>query len=106
MYHDYSENERIVRAGQLLAFGVRRLLLESPPAMEASSLAQKDGDLPMEEATILSFLDKVRTASPVEIRSKFNMSRTTTYRRLRDLERRGLIRRSGRSRSVVYEIAA
>jgi len=106
-----TDDQRLARVGTLLAMGVSRLLFnqigENQPAdageivtsTEASPKANSGSEL-------LKFLSRVRTASPSEIRAKFGLTRTTAYRRLKELEDRGLVRRRGSSRDVVYEIAA
>ena len=107
-----SDTERLTRIGEILAVGVGRLLTLQQRE-HGGSERRSDGreqsvseELADESSKILRFLTKVGSATPSEIRSKFGLSRTTAYRRLKDLEKQGLVKRCGKSRDVVYEIAA
>lgn len=94
--------ERFERIGEILARGVGRLLVLEGVADTAATTSAMSA----QDAELLDFLTTVSGASPAEIRAKFEVPKTTLYRRLKDLEHRGLIRRKGASRDVVYEVAA
>ncbi len=64
------------------------------------------GPISEEDEELLRFLRSVRRASPAEIRKRFKVPKTTLYRRLKNLESHGLVKKSGTSRAVVYEAAA
>ena len=53
---------------------------------------------------IMVFLKRVGNASPVEICRFINLSRTTVFRRLRELHRCGVIEKIGNTSAVKYKI--
>lgn len=106
-----TDDQRLARVGALLATGVNRLLFNRPAGdgcISDGAIADSKtaGTETKSGSDLLKFLSKVRSASPSEIRAKFGLTRTTAYRRLKELEDQGLVRRRGSSRDVVYEIAA
>ena len=103
-------SERMERIGEILAIGVGRYrmlkngdeaFVEDPKRLAVRSRTtpkRDDGNL------VVQFLAKVHQASPLEIRNRFGWSRTTAYRRLKELESDGRVIRCGTSRDAVYEL--
>ena len=112
MAENLTHAERLVRIGKILAKGIgrSRILNQEEPYCSLGEGRQARHDenprIGDDSLRILRFLKKVRRASPLEIRNRFGLSRTTAYRRLKGLEKYGLVTRCGRTRDVVYEIAA
>ncbi len=112
MSDSLSDEERLDRIGAILAIGIGRLLLSRPPSEQPEhptknkSKRANSSQANYAKDDILNFIARVRTVSPAEIRTRFRLSRTTAYRRLRALEKNGLIKRSGSSRGTTYEFAA
>lgn len=110
-----TEAQRMCRIGELLARGVAGLAAQNAGTVngaraEAPADSESDPSPPEglsdDAAIVFGFIADVREVSPADVRDRFGLSRATAYRRLRELEDRGLIQRGGQSRAVKYTLAA
>ena len=108
--------ERIARIGQLLAKGVTLMLMceaeerrqaeaqasvkENPIAVAVSMAGLGD-----DHRKILEYLNRVGKASPREMQDALEISKTTLFRRLTELQEGGLVVRSGKSAAVRYRLS-
>lgn len=76
------------------------LVEEASPAARSVSVACPDVGLPAE--SIMRYLRACPEASPLVIRSTLGLSRSMTYRSLRQLQVCGMVEVFGRTKSLVY----
>lgn len=110
-----THKERMARIGQLLAKGVTLMLMREAEAKRQAEEAQAATkvDPTVTTATvdwlgddhraIVEYLNRVGKASPRELKDALELSRTTIFRRLRELQAAGLVARSGKSAAVRYQ---
>lgn len=109
----HTDAERLQRIGEILARGIAghlstvrtNRICPEYGAKESEMGQNLAWELSEELREVVSFILQFQHVSPGEIRRKFAFSRATAYRRLRELEDRGLIRRAGNSRNVRYAVA-
>lgn len=107
------------RLGELCSKAVTLFLLDRTEAEEAAAravLARRLGEpgqrtdpvVPLSDdaKAIIAYLRRVGPASPADISQYTELSRTTVFRRLHDLGRMGVIRRTGNTRSVQYGLVS
>lgn len=111
-----SREARIRRIGQLLSKAVTLMLVsetETNEQMARRMLAKKytenilsDSHIEVSDdaKAIMAFLKRIGTASPAEICQYTELSRTTVFRRLRELQQRGVIGKTGSTIAVRYRI--
>jgi DNA-binding transcriptional ArsR family regulator len=56
------------------------------------------------ENSVIEYLHRIGEASPQDIQSSLNLSRSTTYRAMDRLAEEGVVLRSGKTRSVRYRL--
>ena len=107
------------RLGELCSKAVTLFLLDQTAAAEEAARTALENrntddhlcdrvDLPLTDdaKVIIAYLRRVGSASPTEISQYTELSRTTVFRRLRELVRRGLISKSGNTKSARYGLVA
>ena len=116
-----SRQERIRRIAELLAKGIALMHMRdagtpvtpniSRRAKHAGRRLSHDDLIPIEGLdaegqSIVDYLRCVGNASPSNIREQLHLSRTSVWRRLKELETLGVIAKSGRTRSARYGLVA
>jgi uncharacterized membrane protein len=108
------EEERLERIAALLSKGVtlmltreaeekrRQMNLRNATPPVSPCLPPDVGD--SGNQAIVDYIFRVGAASPKQVQANLGLTRSSTWRRLSDLESRGVIVRAGRTRSVRYEI--
>ena len=97
-----TEEEKFRRIGELLAQAVSRKCRRE----ELEKARANNGGLPEDADPILVFLSRVGgEASPKEIRERFELSRTTAFRRLSHLVKAGFLEKTGSTRNSRYRLA-
>jgi DNA-binding transcriptional ArsR family regulator len=117
--------QRLQRIGELLSKGITLMLsreaearacetpragpLTEEAAAGAFSTPDAPGREPLTDKTmqeVLSYLERIGSASPKEIQSNLGLSRRTAARKVKQLQDAGLIVRNGHTRGVRYQVAA
>jgi len=109
-----SEEERLRRIAELLSKGVTLMLmreaekkarsLDTRTALPSVTRFQPTQAFDAGSQAVVDFLYRVGSASPKQVQANLGLPRSSTSRRLIDLESRGVIMRAGRTRSVRYEL--
>ena len=114
-----SRGERFQRVGELLSKGITLLLIDrveeqnSQPSSPRSTRANPQPTTETEQprpndcidttqSAILSYLDRVGSASPRNIQTGLDLPKTTVYRYLTRLLKEGMVTRFGKTTSVQY----
>ncbi|MDD5677008.1 MAG: helix-turn-helix domain-containing protein [Kiritimatiellae bacterium] len=109
-----SRDARMWRIGHILSKGISLMLakeMEEREALARNALATQFGENNREGQTtnlcddskaILDYLRRVGPASPTNIWRYTGISRTTVFRRLKELTKVGLLQKTGRDKSVQY----
>lgn len=117
-YGSLSEKERMKRIGALFCKAVTLTLtrqngdLGAPPAVKNIATAMAIGDchevsvLEKDSVALLKRFARLGEFSPREAIQFWRISRTSAYRRLRNLERSGWIVKNGKTNAVRYLIVA
>ena len=118
-YAQLSRDARLHRIGELCSKAVTLYLLDQTESTEMQARqnlelqAHNNNEttnlgivLTEDTKDILRYLRRVGAASPAEICAQFELSRTTTFRRLRTLCNYGLIRKTGKTSSVLYAVTS
>ena len=95
-----SDDTKLNRIGEILAKGVAIYQLRNKKRVAVNNYEKKEFADP-----IIEFLVKFGEASPSEIRDSLSISRSTVYRRLKELESSGLVRRVGETKQVKYSLS-
>lgn len=118
---EISAAQRMNRIGELLAKGVALLLIKEAeqkrhivqgPATpsranggdESANASGDNGGSADTENSVLEYLSRVREASPGEIQSALGLTRSTAYRTIDRLGEKGVVLRTGKTRSVRYRL--
>ncbi len=114
-----SREDRIQRIGEILAKGVTLLYLHENRLTDPSCIKPtiklvpqhktpnpdfRCMELDSEARAIVEYLQYAGSASPNDIRRHFHLSRTSLWRKLKDLHKLGIISKDGCTRSVRYKL--
>lgn len=118
-YAQLSRDARLNRIGELCSKAVTLYLLDQTESTEMHARQKLESQalnnyettnlgIEMTEDTkdILMYVKRVGPASPTEICSQFELSRTTAFRRLKTLCKLGLVRKIGKTSSVQYVVTS
>lgn len=101
-HYTASEQASLRRIGELLARAVSRKCRDE----ELARAREARPELPEDADPILVFVAEVGECSPKDVRERFSLSRTTTFRRLSRLVDAGQLEKSGCTNAIRYRVAA
>ena len=96
-----SNQARFRRIGELLARAISR----QSQREELERARRNQGNLPDDADPITIFISQVGECSPREIKERFSLSRSTTFRRLDALVKSGRLKKDGNTRNSRYSLS-
>jgi len=110
-YEYLTREERIRRIGEILAKGIALMHAAQAEAARKAAEAPVVGKVEQEERdwiirAMVDYMKKSGWSTPREMVLNLDVKRTTLFRRLQDLRKRGLIESRGNTRGTQYRLAA